>query len=129
MTTASATQERPFVVFDGGCEFCRRQERLIRRLDWLRRFDTVPYDAAVQVWPEVARGELGDGLRVRFPDATATVGIEAVRSVAVRMPLTALPALLLWVPGFRHLGDLAYRFVAKRRRRATDADEASSCAT
>jgi predicted DCC family thiol-disulfide oxidoreductase YuxK len=125
----TATVEPPFVVFDGGCAFCRRQERLIRRLDWLRVFDTVPYDAAVQVWPEIARGTLGDGLRVRFPDHTATVGIEAVRSIAIRMPLTAIPALLLWLPGFKQLGAAAYRFVAKRRRRDADAGgDGTNCA-
>jgi predicted DCC family thiol-disulfide oxidoreductase YuxK len=121
--------EPPFVVFDGGCAFCRRQERLIRRLDWLHVFDTVPYAAAVEVWPEVARGTLGDGLRVRFPDQTATVGIEAVRSIAIRMPLTAIPALLLWVPGFKQLGAAVYRFIARHRKRDAGADEdGASCA-
>lgn len=115
-------------MFDGGCAFCRRQERLIGRLDWLHRFDTVPYGAAVQVWPEVARGTLGDGLRVRFPDGTVTVGIDAVRSIAVRMPLTALPALLLWLPGFRHLGDVLYRYVARRRKRDPEGDDGATCA-
>jgi predicted DCC family thiol-disulfide oxidoreductase YuxK len=127
MSASSSEAIRPTVVFDGGCAFCRRQERLIRRLDWLRVFDSVPYDAAAAVWPEVARGTLGDGLRVRFPDATATVGIGAVRSIAVRMPLTALPARLLWIPPFRWLGDRAYRFVAARRGRDVD-DDGMSCA-
>lgn len=125
---AAATAERPTVVFDGGCSFCRRQERRIQRLDWLRRFDTLPYDAAVLGWPEVARGTLGDGLRVRFPDQTVTVGIDAVRSIAVRLPLTAVPALLLWVPGLRALGAVAYRFVAARRMRLRGDDDGSACA-
>jgi predicted DCC family thiol-disulfide oxidoreductase YuxK len=127
-TSSATTHEQPFVVFDGGCAFCRRQERLIRRLDWLGVFDTVPYGAAVEVWPEVARGTLGDGLRVRFPDHTATVGIEAVRSIAIRMPLTFLPALLLWVPGFRQLGTALYRYVATHRTRDPDADDGTACA-
>lgn len=114
------------MVFDGGCSFCRRQERRIRRLDWLDRFEAVPYDAAVAVWPEVARGTLGDGLRVRFPDGTVTVGIDAVRSIAIRLPLTVVPALLLWVPGLRWLGAQAYAFVARHRRRDPDGD--ASCA-
>lgn len=117
--------ERPTVVFDGGCSFCRRQERLIQRLDWLRRFDSMPYDAAVIGWPEVGRGTLGDGLRVRFPDQTVTVGIDAVRSIALRLPLTAIPALLLWVPGLHALGAVAYRFVAARRMRLAGDDDAS----
>lgn len=124
MATASATTVRPAVVFDGGCSFCRRQERRIARLDWRGRFDTVPYESAVQVWPEVARGTLGDGLRVRFPDGTVMVGIDAVRSIAVRLPLTLLPGLLLWVPGLHRLGDLGYRLVAARRVRGAGDDDA-----
>jgi predicted DCC family thiol-disulfide oxidoreductase YuxK len=124
----SDAQERPTVVFDGGCSFCRRQERRIRRLDWFRRFDAVPYDAAVEVWPEVARGTLGDGLRVRFPDGSVTVGIDAVRSIAVRLPLTALPALRLWVRPVRAVGAAAYGFVARHRRRDQGDDDGSSCA-
>ena len=119
---------RPTVVFDGGCNFCRRQERRVRQLDWLGRFDTMPYDAAVLGWPEVARGTLGDGLRVRFPDGSVTVGIDAVRSIAVRMPLTALPALALWLPGIYQLGRAAYRFVAKRRTRDSGDPDGASCA-
>lgn len=99
----------------------------MRRLDWLGRFDTMPYDAAVIGWPEVGRGTLGDGLRVRFPDQTVTVGIDAVRSIAVRLPLTALPALLLWVPGLYQLGRAAYGVVARRRRRDADAGDGASC--
>lgn len=110
----------PTVVFDGGCVYCRRQERRIRLLDWTRAFETLPYDRAAQRWPEVRRGALGDGLRVRFPDGSVTVGIDAVRSIAIRLPLLTLPALLLWVPPIRALGAAAYRVVAANRRRDDD---------
>lgn len=119
----SDAPNRPVVVFDGGCSYCRRQERRIRRLDWRGQFDTMPYDAAVELWPEVGRGTLGDGLRVRFPDASVTVGIDAVRSIAVRLPLTAIPALALWVPGLRRLGAIAYGIIARRRVRDRSADD------
>ncbi|MCZ4496175.1 MAG: hypothetical protein JWM25_758 [Thermoleophilia bacterium] len=117
---------RATVVFDGGCAYCRRQERRIRTLDWFGRFDAQPYDAAVQVWPEVARGTLGDGLRVRFPDGSVTVGIDAVRSIALRLPLTAIPAVLLWLPGIYQLARAAYRWKAARRVRDAD-DDGASC--
>jgi predicted DCC family thiol-disulfide oxidoreductase YuxK len=122
-----ATEPRATVVFDGGCQYCRRQERRIRRLDWTHAFESMPYDTAVEHWPEVARGTLGDGLRVRFPDGSVTIGIDAVRSIAIRLPLMALPALLLWIPPLRALGAVAYRFVAARRLR--DADDGASCPT
>lgn len=119
---SSPTVAVPTVVFDGGCAYCRRQERRVRRLDWLGRFATLDYDSAVEAWPEVARGALGDGLRVRFPDRSVTVGIDAVRSIAVRLPLTALPALLLWLPPLRWLGGRVYRLVAARRVRSDEAE-------
>jgi predicted DCC family thiol-disulfide oxidoreductase YuxK len=126
MSASSTTSPtpRPSVVFDGGCSFCRKQERRIRRLDWLGRFDTRTYDDAVEVWPEVGRGALGDGLRVRFPDGSVTIGVDAVRSIAVRLPLTALPALLLWIPGLHGIGAWGYGIVARRRQRDTAADDA-----
>jgi predicted DCC family thiol-disulfide oxidoreductase YuxK len=125
-TRSQARASRPTVVFDGGCSFCRRQELRIRRLDWRGTFATRAYDDAVLDWPEVGRGSLGDGLRVRFPDGSVTVGIDAVRSVAVRLPVTALPALLLWVPGLHRLGAIAYGMVARRRRR-DGSDEPAAC--
>lgn len=123
--TSTSVRVRPTVVFDGGCSYCRRQERRIRRLDWFRTFDALAYDEAVLVWPEIARGTLGDGLRVRFPDGSVTVGIDAVRSIALRLPLTALPALVLWVPGLRQLGARAYDRVATRRTRDAPVDACS----
>jgi hypothetical protein len=100
---------------------CRRQMRRLSRLDWFNHFEQMEYDEAVHYFPEVARGTLGDGMRVRFPNSTATVGIDAVRSIGMRLPVTAPLAWLLYVPGFRHIGDRVYRFVAARRRTtATD---------
>ena len=110
----------PTVVFDGGCGYCRTQERRIRALDWTRSFETLAYDRAAQRWPEVRRGALGDGLRVRFPDGSVTIGIDAVRSVAIRLPLLAVPALLLWVPPFKALAAMVYRHVAANRSRDDD---------
>lgn len=96
--------------------------RLVRRLDWFGRLQHLTYDDAVERWPEVARGSLGDGLRVRFSDSTTTVGIDAVRSIAVRMPLTVVPGLLLWLPGVHALGAVVYRSIAARRQRLGGAD-------
>lgn len=112
--------ERPIVVFDGGCAMCRRQMRRLTRLDWGQRFAMLEYDVAIQHYPEVARGTLGDGLRVRFPDATVTVGIDAIRSIGIRLPLTAAFAWGLYLPGIHGAADRLYRVVAKRRKTTSD---------
>lgn len=105
---------RTLVVFDDTCRMCTRSVRLVRAFDWLRRFEFAGFSTAVQL-PEVAASELDEGIRVRFPDRSITIGIDAVRSIMVRTPLGALVGWLLYVPPIRAVGDRAYRFVAARR--------------
>ena len=70
---------RPLVVYDDSCTFCTRSVRLLRRLDWLRRLDDEGYSTASERFPEIGRGALGEGLRVRFADGTVALGADAVR--------------------------------------------------
>jgi predicted DCC family thiol-disulfide oxidoreductase YuxK len=108
---------RPIVVYDDQCAFCTRSIRMLQRLDWLRRLDRLGYSQAVQRYPEIGRGALGDGLRVRFADGSVAVGVDAVRSAAIRTPLGALGAWTLYVPGLHALGARAYAALAARRMR------------
>jgi predicted DCC family thiol-disulfide oxidoreductase YuxK len=108
---------RPIIVYDDQCAFCTRSMRLLQRLDWLHRLDRLGYSDAVERYPELARGALGDGLRVRYPDRSVAVGVDAVRAAAIRTPLGALGAWLLYVPGLHALGARAYAAVAARRMR------------
>jgi predicted DCC family thiol-disulfide oxidoreductase YuxK len=114
---ATDAQRPPIIVYDDACGFCTRSVRLLTRLDWLRRLDRLGYSVAVERYPEVSRGLLDEGVRVRFPDHTVTVGIDAVRSALVRTPLGLLPAALLYIPPVRWVGARVYRLVAARRRR------------
>ena len=107
---------RPTVVYDDTCGMCRRSVRWVRRLDWLRRLDDMGYSQAVGRYPEVGRGALGDGLRVRFDDGSVALGVDAVRSIAIRTPLGALGAWALYVPGLHALGTRGYAAIAARRR-------------
>lgn len=107
---------RPIVVYDDTCGMCRRSVGWVRRLDWLRRLDDMGYSVAVVRHPEVGRGALGDGLRVRFPNGDVALGIDAVRSIAIRTPLGALGAWALYIPGVHGLGARGYAQIAKRRR-------------
>ena len=89
--------------------------RMVRATDWLGSFDHMAYDEAIRHFPQVSRDLLDEGIRVLFPDSSVVIGIEAVRSIAIRTPLGALPALLLYIPPVRRLGDSVYRAIAARR--------------
>ena len=110
------TGMRPIVVYDDTCGMCRRSVRWVRRLDWLRRLDDLGYSVAVERYPEIGRGALGDGLRVRYPDGSVTLGVDAVRAIGIRTPLGALGAWTLYLPGLHALGARGYAEIAKRRR-------------
>jgi hypothetical protein len=71
---------RPIVVYDDTCGMCRNSVRWVRRLDWLRRLDDMGYSIAVERYPEIGRGQLGDGLRVRFPSGDVALGVACERT-------------------------------------------------
>lgn len=51
------------------------------------------------------------------PDGKVYGGFFSVRDVMRFLPLTALPALLLYIPGVSLIGEPAYRWIAKNRHR------------
>ncbi len=118
----TAERSRPTVVYDDTCGFCTGSARRLTRLDWLGRLDRLGYSAAVDRYPEVSRDVAGEGLRVRFPDGSVALGIDAVRAVLVRTPLGAPVGVLLHVPALRGIGDRVYRAVSARRRRPGELD-------
>lgn len=113
--------DRPIVIYDDRCGMCRRSARTVRRFDWLGRLDDMGYSEAEHRYPEVARGALGEGIRLRYPDGSVAIGIDAVRGIAIRTPLGALGAWALYLPGLRGLGALGYAQIAKRRNPEGDA--------
>lgn len=109
--------ERLLVVFDDTCSLCNRTVRWVPFVDRGHRFRYLGYSEAAMAYPEVAARDLDDGVQVRFPDGSLTVGIDAVRSILVRTPL-ALFGLALYLPGIHAAGERIYREVAARRPRA-----------
>ena len=113
------------VIFDGECGFCLRAIRIGKRLDWWRRME----------W----RARLEPGVNERFPqlsqeetqrrmvsirtDGRAYGGFYAVRDILLQLPLTMLPALLLYLPGMSVVGVPLYRWIATNRYRFGGARE------
>lgn len=113
------------VIFDGACGFCLRSIRIGKRLDWRHRIE----------W----RARLEPGMNERFPqlsqeetqrrmvsiraDGRTYGGFYAVRDILLRLPLTMLPALLLYLPGMSVIGVPLYRWIAANRHRFGGARE------
>ncbi len=107
------------VIWDCECGLCRRFMVACRRLDWLGRLEwrCRQEEELYRRFPALSREMTQRSMVVILPERehAPLLGIAAVRRVLLNLPLTALPALLLWLPGISHLGEWAYYWVAQNR--------------
>jgi predicted DCC family thiol-disulfide oxidoreductase YuxK len=107
------------VLFDGECALCQGSVRLLRRLDWLRRFHY--QDARGEgPLPKAAMPLHRNAMLAEMHLVTANTGkvfrgFFAFRWMAWRLPLTAAFAWVLYMPGVPWLGRRLYRWVARNR--------------
>jgi len=118
-----ARLERPLLVYDGTCGFCKR---------WIARWERVlvgrvayaPSQEVAPRFPEIPAAAFAEAVHLIEPDGTRSSGAEAVfRALA----LAPGRGGWLWayrnVPGFRALSEWCYRLIAGHRpffTRATD---------
>jgi predicted DCC family thiol-disulfide oxidoreductase YuxK len=110
-------QNRPLVVWDGQCGFCRRCVDFAR---WLHgdHFADEPYQSAHSRFPSVPREAFQAAVHFIEPDGRISRGAEAVlRILACRgsWAFWLLLAAYRFVPGFAWISEWAYRWVAAHR--------------
>ena len=118
------------VIYDGDCGLCTRVKEITEALDWLGTMRWIPQQS-----PEAARfgiptEELRDSVFL-VSDRSLTHGWSAVKSIALRVPLTyfaaavairrtrwvAVGLVLLFSPLAEPAGRAAYSWVARNRYR------------
>lgn len=91
---------------------------LVRRLDWFECFTLVSITQLLDPsLPESLRDkDLQSALHVLTADGRVFSGAQACRFIGLRLPLTALPALALFLPGMLPLTAMVYRWVSEHRQ-------------
>ncbi len=111
--------EKPLVLFDGDCRFCRR---------WIERWREMtggaveyePYQEAATRFPEIPRESFENALHFVDRDGTVYRGAEAVfRSLGKARRGRALIWCYDHLPGFAPVIETAYGFVARNRQVAS----------
>ncbi|MDP7029001.1 MAG: lipase maturation factor family protein [Phycisphaerales bacterium] len=117
---AALPSDRPLVVWDGDCEFCRRW---IRRLHALAgdRVALATINHAAAAYPSIPRTSFQAAIHLILPDGTHLSGAAAVARVMAIAGIRTWPDTLLRMPPARRVADLAYGWVARRRRTALTA--------
>jgi predicted DCC family thiol-disulfide oxidoreductase YuxK len=109
---------RATVLYDGGCPMCRGAVARLRRWDAghrLEYLDARDLDAAAARFPHLPHDDDLREMRVVLPDGAVLGGFDAVRALTSILPGFRPLAPLMFLPGVRPLGVLAYRFVGERR--------------
>ena len=112
---ASPAPERPLVVWDGSCGFCRMSiERLQAELG--ERVASAPYQEVGDRFAPLGPSDYARAVHLIEPGGERSSGAEAVFRVLDYRD-AGLPWLWLYrrVPGFAALSELGYRFVARHR--------------
>ena len=105
------------VLYDGQCSLCQRSMEALAARDVrkvLRFVDLHSVDVKT-VHPTLTPEACRDEMHVVTPEGRVLKGFYAFRHLWGRLPRTAWMAPFLHVPGASLIGNLVYRWVARRR--------------
>jgi predicted DCC family thiol-disulfide oxidoreductase YuxK len=111
----SSPREKPVLVFDGDCSFCRL---------WIGRWHDItgdsleyePYQKIAEQFPQIPRENFARSVQLILPSGESFSAAHAVfRSLASVRGWAWMLWLYLHLPGFAPATEAAYRFVARNR--------------
>ena len=108
--------DKPLLVYDGDCSFCRLWIERWRELTEGRKILYKPFQEVAELYPEVPREAFARAVQLILPDGEVLSAAHAVfRTLAFAPGL----AWMLWVyrhiPGVAPVAEFVYRFVARHR--------------
>src|SRR5215216_845582 len=111
--------EKPLLIWDGDCDFCRLWIERWREMT-ADKVDYITYQEAGERFAEIPRNEFTRSLVLLQSDGTAFFAGEAVyRSLGYRRSREWLAWSYDHVPGFAAVSETGYAFIARHRRFAS----------
>jgi len=105
------------LIYDGDCQFCRRQVDFLRRWDRRRRIEAVPFQTADLASYGIERSAAEEAMHLVAPTGSVWRGAAAAREL---LRLLRCGRLLVWlfsIPGAMFAAERVYGWVARRRHR------------
>ena len=107
--------DRPLLVFDGNCPFCRTWVNRWRHVTG-DRADYIGFQELGERFPEIPRETFARAVQLLLPDGQVVGGARAVFQLLALVPGKNVP---LWLyehaPGFRPFSESIYKLIARHR--------------
>ncbi len=108
--------DRPTLIYDGECGFCRRSVDLVRRWDREHRLVLVPFqDEARVARLGIPLPALAAAMHLVRPDGRVFAGADAAPEILRLVPGGRLLAWLFRVPGVLPVARRVYGWIARQR--------------
>lgn len=108
--------DRPTLIYDGECGFCRRSVDLVRRWDREHRLVLVPFQDEAQVARlGIPLPALAAAMHLVRPDGRVFAGADAAPEILRLVPGGRLLAWLFRVPGVLPVARRVYGWIARQR--------------
>ena len=105
------------LIYDGDCEFCRRQVRIVERRDTRGLVEPVPFQSADLERYGVSRRAAEEAMHLVSPAGAVWRGAQAARELLRLLPGLQPLAWLFRAPGAMFVAEHVYRWIARRRHR------------
>ncbi|HSG82119.1 MAG TPA: DUF393 domain-containing protein [Gemmatimonadota bacterium] len=105
------------LLYDGDCEFCRRQVNFLERHDTRGRIRAIPFQSANLESYAVTRRAAEEAMHLVSPDGAVWRGAEAARETLELLPRFEALAWLFRIPGAMFVAERVYQWIARRRHR------------
>jgi len=113
-----AASNKNIVLYDGGCNLCTNAMQSSKKLDWLDNIEWVNFhdaEATKSIQNLPSKENLTKDMHLVSDNGKISKGFYAWRKILGLMPLTFIPALLLYLPFMPKIGKKIYRKIADNR--------------
>lgn len=108
-----------YVIFDADCGFCQQCIRLLKKLDWFRRFECLPLQEELVYlrFPGLNKSECEQELKLVINSGKIYGGADAVITLGFKIPLLFPLSCLFYLSPLRQVARWGYKKIAANRYR------------
>ena len=111
------------VVYDGDCGFCQSSVDLIKKLDWLNKFEFIPFqrEGVFKKYKKLTKDMCEKEIYLvenKVNDLkNYYAGYDAFKKMSVYIPLTFIMSWFFFLPVVSHIGRRVYKVIAANRHK------------